>query len=238
MRRAPSVRTHTFSYDPAKHDKPAPLADPTAARHATTEELKEVVGNWYLAEDHRDDGRVRDAYREIVEVNSGRFHAMREAIDVVFTPDDPYDSYEAMERDVRENDRLKVFSGGSVPEHMTRVENTIGRAVHDFYGHIALDRGFDLYGETAKWEHVRDNYGDTAQRLLFTEVVGQLCAAHVLGGFDSPDFQQKAIVAPDYVIEAVREHCRANDPERFGADDPSGSDVRDESETFNDEANQ
>jgi len=218
MRHAPSIRTHTFEYDAARHPKPEPLVDPTAARHATTEEVKEAVGDWYLECSHRDDDRVREAYRDIVAVNDDRFEAMRSAINVVFTPDDPYDSYEAMERDVRENDRLKVFSGGSVPEHMTRTENTIGRAVHDFYGHIALGRGFDLYGETAKWEHVRDNYSDVAQRLLFTEVVGQLCAAHVVGGFDSPDFQQKAIVAPDYVIEAVREHCRANDPERFSDD--------------------
>jgi hypothetical protein len=210
------IRTHTFEYDPAEHSKPDPLVDPTAARHATTAELKAAIGCWYLDAEHRDDWRVRAAYRDIVEVNTDRFEAMNEAITVEFVPNDPYDSYEEMERDVRENDRLKVFNGGSVPEHMTRTENAIGRAVHDFYGHIALNRDFSLYGEFHKWDHVRGNYPETAERLLFTEVVGQLCCASVLAeGFDDPQFSQKAIVAPDYVIEAVREHCKWNDPERF-----------------------
>jgi hypothetical protein len=214
MRHAPSVRTHTFEYDPDEHGSGCHLLDARNYRDATTEELKEAVGSWYLAAEHRDDQEVRDAYDAIVAINERRFQEVIEDVDVIFTTEDPYADYTAMRVDI-ERGVMKVFAGGSHPEHMTPSENVVGRAVHDYLGHYAINRGFDLYGEVAKWKHVRHRYPDTAQRLLFTEVVGQLCAAHVVGGFDSPDFQQKAIVAPDCVIEAVREHCHANDPERF-----------------------
>lgn len=213
MRHAPSIRTHTFSYDPEEHDPRKHVRGFQDPEKADTAAIKEAVGSWYLAAEHRDDQEVRDAYDAITAINERRFQEVLEDVDVIFTTEDPYADYTAMRVDI-ERGVMKVFAGGSHPEHMTPTENVVGRAVHDYLGHYAINRGFDFYGEVAKWKHVRHRYPDTAQRLLFTEVVGQLCAAHVVGGFDSPDFQQKAIVAPDCVIEAVREHVYHNDPER------------------------
>jgi hypothetical protein len=208
------IRTRTFEYDPEQPHVDI-LEDAKRARHTSLDDVKECVGEWYLNERSRDDSSVLAAYDEIARVNREKFdHMLEEGLTVVMTDEDPYRTYWDMKPDIRHRDTMKVFSGGSVPPHLTRTENTIGRAVHDRYGHYEVDRGFDFYGEFRKWDHVRDDYGTTAQRLLFTEVIGQLCAANVLDkGFESPHFRQKAIVAPDCVIDAVREHVEANDPE-------------------------
>lgn len=194
------VRTHTFSFDPE--------AERTRARAS----LKEFIGNSYydLTITFAHDDVARKAYAEMVEVNEPLFDAI--PVDVEFTYDDPYSSYEEMCAEVGRTRTMKIFAGGSHPEHITPEENRKARAVHDWYGHMAMGVDFSLEGEWAKWNGMRHHYSDVTQRLLFTEVVGQLCAGSVVGGFDSPDFKQRGIIAPRAWIDRAEAYMRVYSP--------------------------
>ena len=177
----------------------------------TTEQRRiiESIGREYVETDRfggEESPAVREAYRNIANINEVKFRRMNEEVDVVFTDDDPYSSFEEMKRRVAETGTMKVFSGGSKPPLMTHRENCIGRAVHDYFGHLDADCDFSPEGEYTKWEHVRSDYSDDRlgieSLVIFSEVVGQLCAAFYLpDGFEDGRFEQRAFEAPlDWVM--------------------------------------
>lgn len=82
---------------------------------------------------------------------------------------------EAMMRDVRENNRIKVFSTATTGEHpyFTDDENDMFRGVHDFFGHAATGRGFDESGEDAAYLSHSSMFSPTARLAMATETRGQ-----------------------------------------------------------------
>lgn len=144
----------------------------------------------------------RDPYRDLAAYNRRRFEDM--PVDVHFTADDPYLSHEEMVRDVEENGRLKIFSEGSHPVHMTKEENMKGRAVHDYFGHYMNDCDFSFSGEFEKWYNQREEVPESTEDVLFSEVVGQTALVHYLeDGFESPEFEQKNYVFDPELQDAV-----------------------------------
>lgn len=192
------VRTHTFTFDVEQQ------------RQSERTALKDWIGSEYYAFDVANESTVQAAYDEMVRVNEPLFEAI--PVDVEFTDSDPYESYEEMCKEVGRTRTMKIFAGGSHPEYITPEENRKARAVHDWYGHMAMGVDFSLEGEWAKWNGMRHHYGKATQRLLFTEVVGQLCAASVVGGFDADDFEQRGIIAPQEWIERSEHYMRVFSP--------------------------
>jgi len=172
-------------------------------------QVVESIGEEYVEREHfagEGSAEVREAYRNIAEINAHKFERMEREVEVVFTEDDPYSSFEEMKRKVAETGTMEVFSGGSKPPLMTHRENCVGRAVHDYYGHLDAGCDFSPEGEYTKWEHVRSDYSDDRlgieSLVMFAEVVGQLCAAFYLpDGFNDDRFEQRAFPAPTDWIE-------------------------------------
>ena len=132
----------------------------------------------------------RAAYRDLAQYNLQRFEDI--PVDVHFTADDPYPNHEEMVRDIEENNQLYIFSEGTHPVHMNREENIKGRAVHDYFGHYMNDCDFSFEGEFEKWYNQREHVPDSAEDILFSEVVGQTALVHHLeDGFEDDNFEQK-----------------------------------------------
>lgn len=104
------------------------------------------------------------------------------------TEEDPYSSMEEMREDVKGKGVLKIYTGESHHPIWTPEENCIFRAVHDALGHLAgYKKGkghrFDLRGEIGVYNRQLKVVSPDARDALFTELVGQVCAAIVTGKF-------------------------------------------------------
>lgn len=155
---------------------------------------------------------VEEAARLLSKMNDYLFDAIEaEGITVEFTDEDPYESYEEMCVEIEYNGILRIFSGGSHPDHMTKEENLKNRAVHDYWGHYKNDCDFTFWGEFQKWHHMKKWYPEPTHRLTLQEVVGQtgLCW-YLEGGFDSPDYEQKSFLAPTKWADLCYKHFPGN----------------------------
>lgn len=144
--------------------------------------------------------KIEKAFETMEAINRELFDDI--PIPVQFTEDDPYDDYQNMRLSVAEEGILKVFSGGDPHPIWDQEAEVISRAVHDWYGHLQLDVPFTIEGEYAKWDYSRSHYPAYCDRVLFTEVIGQLGAAYYLDdGFADDQFEQKVFAAPPEWIE-------------------------------------
>lgn len=131
---------------------------------------------------------------------------------------DPYSSYEEMAKDVRDNRRLKVWTGGEPPaDHpLSGIDpetglsnNTLMRAVHDIMGHVAGDNDFTEKGEENAYQRHAQSYSDAALPALTTETKGQTShywhAEDVRSGGEH-QFVQKATLLPEkYYARSIAE---------------------------------
>jgi hypothetical protein len=169
----------------------------------TNTDIKRIVGKWYDRQPEQRSEDISKNYNQIATINEAWFDLI--PIEVVFQSDDPYDSYIDMKETVEREGKLRVFNGGSEPKFMSKEQNIKGRAVHDYFGHLSADCNFSMRGELQKWNHVKDHYPKEAHSLLFTEIVGQRGAVSYYDGFGDPRFTQKAVKAPTWLIDLVRE---------------------------------
>lgn len=139
--------------------------------------------------------QVEDQFRQMVDVDK---------ITVQFQPEDPYPDHSAMIYDVDTHRRLKIYSTADDQAHplLTREQNNMFRAVHDFYGHHGAGFGasvsFSRHGEEAAWVRHSQMFDGLAQRAMTSETRGQNSAfIWINGGRQFPE--QKAILLPDWV---------------------------------------
>lgn len=102
-----------------------------------------------------------------------QFEFLSEFIDIEFTSGDPYPNSEAMLKDVEENKRLRVYSGGEPHPYLSADENNKFRAVHDFFGHTVNGFQFGPKGEEGAWVSHSKMFSRLAQRAMTTETRGQ-----------------------------------------------------------------
>jgi hypothetical protein len=162
------------------------------------------VGKSYLNDSFESENtkEVEKTYKQLARINGYLFSQI--PVKVVFTEKDPYDNFKQMSDDIEGNNRMKIFSGGSTPKHLSERENNISRAVHDYFGHYKNEKPFTLKGEFMKWYNMREYYPKNVQRLLFTEVVCQTSAVIYLGGF-TDEFRQRGILAKDEWINTFKD---------------------------------
>lgn len=147
------------------------------------------------------DKEVQRAYHALNTVNSYLFDKIQ--VPVKPQSNDPYQDYTDMAQTVGKERLLRIFDGGNPTEYQSYQDTVNGRAVHDWFGHLANDCNFSIEGEVTKWYNMSDYYPDYVTQLLFTEVVGQVCVVHDIHGFD---YKQQPIILPSRYIKTVCEY--------------------------------
>ena len=157
---------------------------------------------------NEDNAAYRNALDSMVSRNKELFADI--PIPVKFQSEDPYSDFDDMQKTVEKEGILRIFSGGSPPEHMSIEENLQARAVHDWYGHLGYECDFTPKGEVTKWYMSEQLYDTEVTALLFAEVVAQVAAVHYVHGFT---YQQRGMIAPSEWIESVCQHYDITPPE-------------------------
>jgi hypothetical protein len=138
-----------------------------------------------LREDASDDPAVHAAYLAFALETARQWEFIKDWLNVEFTSDDPYGpNSAAMFQDMRENHRLKIYTGGPPHPIMSKIihpetgqnMNNIFRAVHDTFGHYREGNSFSESGEFNAYLDHSAMYGPQAKRALATETLGQNAA--------------------------------------------------------------
>jgi hypothetical protein len=112
------------------------------------EALRELSEAYLRSPDRADSPKVRAMVRAEVDRIEREFDAMRRKVEIAFTPDDPYKSYEEMRDRVLSDRRMLVFTGFSDTPLWTPEINWKARAVHD-WDHIQHGIDFSMGGEAS-----------------------------------------------------------------------------------------
>jgi len=155
---------------------PKPLAPP--------EEKAALADAYDQARHEPTDPKVQKAYQAMKDETKAQFdHVTNDlGIKVDFTDKDPYTSAQDMQKDVRDNHHLSVFTGGEVPKdhpmaevdpHTGQSYNNLFRATHDVFGHAAGGHDFSEAGENSAYGAHTQMYSPEAQPAVRTETQGQ-----------------------------------------------------------------
>jgi len=90
-----------------------------------------------------------------------------------FSGTDPYPTSTAMMDDVRQNRRLRVFTGGEPHPYLSAKTNNKFRGVHDLLGHAAWGNEFGPSGEMSAYFDHSQMFSPLAQKAMATETLGQ-----------------------------------------------------------------
>jgi len=182
---------------------------------ADPERATEIARIYDEAKHDPNDPRVKAAYDALKAETLAQFHHLRDDLGLKFEPqeEDPYKSAGEMMQDIKDNNRLKVFTGSSTgadhplsemaPGTGGQTYNTVFRWVHDAMGHAAGGHDFSENGEKSATEAHAQMYSDTARPAMRAETEGQtswffhnpkIVAGEVEPGEFAP---QKATILPD-----------------------------------------
>lgn len=138
------------------------------------------------------DANIVDAYQALASECLTQFDALlASGMRVMFHDDDPTPtingrpSFKRLIEDVQATSTLHVYRSqgdhaildAMTTAHEGRVEtlNSIFRAVHDFFGHLASGGHFGWEGETAAYYSHAAMFSMDARQALFSETVAQQC---------------------------------------------------------------
>lgn len=149
-----------------------------------------------------------NSYKALVqEIEEQYQHMVDSGVKVEFVTDDPYPNSSAMMKDVRTNNRLRVFASqeGHHP-FLTADQTNQFRAVHDYFGHAAEGYEFGPRGEDNAWRKHAAMFSDDAIPAMSTETRGQSSWVNFgphrdLLPSERPFAPQKFGVLPDWVWE-------------------------------------
>ena len=153
--------------------RPRVKADPQTGRN--------IAEAYRRLRDNSQDPEVQVAYRHFADEVLAQWEFVKPYVAVEFTATDPYPNSAAMMQDIRENKRLKVYTGGPPHPFMSQIiepesrqtANNIFRAVHDFFGHAKEGNQFGANGEENAWRDHSAMFSLFAQRAMTTETRGQ-----------------------------------------------------------------
>lgn len=143
----------------------------------------------YLSAPENDDAALA-SYDAFITELLAQWRYVTASVHVQFCDEDPtpmvngVPSYKALVREVEETNVLRVYRSGEndhsvlcarTIEHDGRIENlnSIFRAVHDYFGHLASGGHFGWSGETTAYYSHAAMFSIDARTALFTETVGQ-----------------------------------------------------------------
>jgi hypothetical protein len=133
-----------------------------------------IVGEAYVARPAFE-ASAEASWRVLMEHVERLYQRMIARIRVEFVSRDPYPDAEDLERDIRENRRMRVYTGDSDHPVWSPGENWRFRAVHDYMSHLAGGHAFTLRGEMSAYNRHVKLAPPAARPALFVEIVGQTC---------------------------------------------------------------
>lgn len=174
---------------------------------------REKIADAYSEAKHNpNDPKVKASYDALKKETMDQWKELeKQGYTLEPSKEDPYKTYEDMAKDIKDNKRIKVWTGAEPPaDHpMSEIEpttglpyNTIFRAVHDVMGHTAGDNDFSEKGEENAWKRHSQSYSDAALPAMTTETKGQTSTffngKDVREGKAEPHFpEQKATLLPE-----------------------------------------
>ena len=141
------------------------------------------------------------SWEALAKHNDKMYRQLLSKVEVIPTETDPYPDYESMMRDIRANNRMKVYSGASDHPLWTVDQNVRFRAVNDYVIHRAGEHPFTLRGELGSYNRHVKIAPPLARPALFTEIVGQTCMFFYRG--EKFDFPQKCAILYGFDYEKV-----------------------------------
>ena len=167
-------------------------------RKLDEDRAKRIAAAYEAMPDNPNDPEVRAAYDAMAKETLDQY---KDFVDAGFTieidNEEPYNNSQEMIDDLRNNNRIKIFSTeagfGSNPiteEQRQRnpllrdsgikdakgnplLVNDVFRAIHDFYGHAELGNSFGPKGEENAWNIHARMFSPLARRAMTTETRGQ-----------------------------------------------------------------
>ena len=144
------------------------------------------------------DPEVKASYEALAKETLDQYKDFLDAgFTVEINDDEPYDNSQDMINDLRNNNRIKIFSteSGFGDNKITKKQreenpllqksgykdvngkplliNDVFRAIHDFFGHAELGNSFGAKGEENAWNVHSRMYSPLARKAMTTETRGQ-----------------------------------------------------------------
>ena len=156
---------------------------------------------------------VADAYRSAPDMGSalkadyellgkwleGEFRRLSSRIEFKFVPEHPYKSAKELRQRVADEGIMYVSTSDAEHPVWTGKQgliwNTMFRAYHDYEGHMAKKKNFNLRHEIGAYNAHAKRVPQECIPILFTEVVGQICCFYNSGMQNCP---QKATILDDF----------------------------------------
>jgi len=167
-------------------------------RKLDEDRAKRIAAAYEAMPDNPDDPEVRAAYDAMAKETLDQYKDFTDAgFTIEIDNEEPYNNSQEMIDDLRNNNRIKIFSTeagfGSNPiteEQRQRnpllrdsgfkdakgnplLVNDVFRAIHDFYGHAELGNSFGPKGEENAWNIHARMFSPLARRAMTTETRGQ-----------------------------------------------------------------
>ena len=183
----------------------------------------EAVAKAYLASpDMSNRTSVQRAYQDFKHQTDAMFDMMTRpkseggmGLKVLFVDDaEPYKSAAEQADDVRKNNTMKISNGsmfigadglGTNRKSPLMTADDYGRfrAVHDYFGHVAVGGGFDRHGEYAAWLMHNSMYKGEGRKAMSSEYHGVNSASWAGKTKYQPGFTiDKAVILPDRFIQS------------------------------------
>jgi hypothetical protein len=160
------------------------------------EDLAALSEAYLKSPDRSNDPKVRAMVQAEVDRIERAFNALRRKIDIVFTPDDPYASYQEMLQRVLSERRMYVFTGFSDTPLWTPEVNWKARAVHD-WDHIEHGIDFSMTGEASAFRASAARMPGLAP-LYLSEIALQAAVQNYTG-----NFAPQKVVLPEARIDRI-----------------------------------
>ena len=160
------------------------------------EDLETLSEAYLKSPDRSNDPKVRAMVQAEVDRIERAFNALRRKIDIVFTPDDPYGSYQEMLQRVLSERRMYVFTGFSDTPLWTPEVNWKARAVHD-WDHIEHGIDFSMTGEASAFRASAARMPGLAP-LYLSEIALQAAVQNYTG-----NFAPQKVVLPEARIDRI-----------------------------------
>lgn len=159
---------------------------------------KRIADAYEKMKHNPNDPEVKAAYEALAKETLDQYKDFLDAgFTVEINDDEPYDNSQDMINDLRDNNRIKIFStesgfGDNKITKKQRAENSllkksgykdingkpllindVFRAIHDFFGHAELGNSFGAKGEENAWNVHSRMYFPLARKAMTTETRGQ-----------------------------------------------------------------
>jgi hypothetical protein len=163
-------------------------------------EAKRIAEYFDQAPDDPENPEIQEAYAALAAEVAAQYELLPVTIIWVGDGEYPYKDSKDMIKDV-ERGQLAVYTGGSDHSILTRDENNMFRAVHDYFGHASIGVGFGPIGEFNAWMEHSKMFSPIARKALTCETRMQNAFVNA-GPFshlpitERPYAQQKVVVVP------------------------------------------